>query len=61
MPSTTISRTISRRHLRGVAAAAIALVAVGWGPAASSAPTQHRQGPVLISHLMSSCGSMSDL
>jgi hypothetical protein len=53
----------SRKHLRTAAVTAIALAAVAWGPAASSAPVpaQHRQAPVLISHLMSSCGSMSDL
>ena len=54
---------ISRKRVRTSAVAAIALVAVAWGPAASSAPVpaQHRQAPVLISHLMSSCGTMSDL
>jgi hypothetical protein len=53
----------SRKHVRTAAVAAIALVAVAWGPAASSAPVpaQHRQGPVLISHLMSSCHTMSSL
>jgi hypothetical protein len=49
------------RVRRTFALAAAMLMSVGWGAAASAAPQPDRapaHHPIVISHLMSSCGSM---
>jgi hypothetical protein len=46
---------------RSLAAAAVILTSVTWGASASAAPQQAKQpadSPIVISHLMSSCGHM---
>ena len=55
------------RSARTIAATALVLVSVSWGATASAAPQQARhQGepahqPIVIAHLMSSCGHMDGI
>ncbi len=56
----SILKSVRLRH--GLAAAAVAGLTL-WGPSASSAPTHQpakSHPPVMITHLMSSCGSMDE-
>jgi hypothetical protein len=49
------------RIRRTLAAVAVTLVSVSWGASASAAPQHHKapaHHPVMIKHLMSSCGHM---
>ena len=50
------------RISRTLAATALILVSVSWGATASAAPQQAKkepaQRPIVIAHLMSSCGHM---
>ena len=58
-------REVSTRVRRTVAVAAVLLASVTWGASASAAPhakpASPAHHPVLISHLMSSCGHMDRL
>jgi hypothetical protein len=52
------------RISRTLAAIALILVSVSWGATASAAPQQAKQPahqPIVISHLMSSCGHMDGI
>ncbi len=56
----SILQSVRLRH--GLAAAAVAALTL-WGPSASAAPTHHpakSHQPLMITHLMSSCGSMDE-
>jgi hypothetical protein len=52
-------QSVRLRH--GLAAAAVAALAL-WGPTASAAPSSHpaKSHPIMITHVMSSCGSMDE-
>ena len=58
----SILQSVRLRH--GLAAVAVAALTL-WGPTSSAAPAQHHPAksypPVVIAHLMSSCGSMHEL
>ena len=52
------------RTRRTFAAAALILVSVSWGATASAAPQAEREAvraPILVPHLMSSCGNMDGI
>ena len=55
----SVLQSVRLRH--GLAAVAVAALAL-WGPTASAAPAAHpaQSHPVMISHVMSSCGSMDE-
>jgi hypothetical protein len=47
-----------------LAAAAVILASVTWGASASAAPQQQKapaHHPILVKHLMSSCGAMDGI
>ncbi len=49
------------RVRRTLAVAAVILASVSWGASASAAPQQQKapaHHPILVTHLMSSCGAM---
>jgi hypothetical protein len=52
------------RTRRTLAAAALVLVSVSWGATASAAPQAKKEparAPIVVSHLMSSCGNMDGI
>ena len=55
-------RTVAdMRVRRTLAVAAVTLVSVAWGASASAAPQHHKapaHHPIVVKHLMSSCGHM---
>ena len=55
-------RTVTNMRVRrSLAVAAVILSSVAWGASASAAPHQQKapaQHPILVTHLMSSCGGM---
>ena len=56
----SILQSVRLRH--GLAAAAVAALTL-WGPSASAAPLiapREVTPPIMITHLMSSCGSMDE-
>jgi hypothetical protein len=52
------------RVRRTLAVAAVTLASISWGASASAAPQAHRapaHHPIVITHLMSSCGAMGNV
>ena len=53
------------RISRTLAATALILVSVSWGATASAAPQQAKKeparAPIVVAHLMSSCGHMDGI
>jgi hypothetical protein len=52
------------RTSRTLAATALILVSVSWGATASAAPRATKEparAPIVVSHLMSSCGNMDGI
>jgi hypothetical protein len=52
------------RTSRSLAATALVLVSVSWGATASAAPQaemEPTQAPIVVPHLMSSCGNMDGI
>ena len=51
------------RTSRTLAAAALILVSVSWGATASAAPQAKKPArpPIVVTHLMSSCGHMDGI
>ena len=52
------------RTRRTLAATALILVSVSWGATASAAPRATKEparAPIVVSHLMSSCGNMDGI
>jgi hypothetical protein len=63
-PQSTTRRSVQDVSIRvrpSIAAAAVTLASVSWGASASAAPQHEKEqapSPIVVRHLMSSCGNM---